>query len=607
MRNAALVFSALSLGAISAWAASPDLRTLAEDSGYERTGRYDEVLRLCEGFAKSHPSQVRCQRFGQTPQGRPMVALVASADGLFEPEQSVQRGRPVVLAQGCIHAGEVDGKDAGFLFLRKVLAGEVLPGILSKLTFVFVPVFNVDGLERFGPNQRPNQRGPVETGWRVNSQNLNLNRDYTKADTDEMKAMLGLLGRFDPLLYVDLHVTDGADFQPDVAVQIEPRLGGSDTLRPFGVELSQRVLEELRKGGHQPLDFYPNFVKKDDPSSGFVAEVPPPRFSTGYWPRRNRFGVLVETHSWKPYPQRVKTTFDTLVALLRGIGDRGPLMQKAALDTDRADAKRPVGSRYPLTYDNGPVPVSLSFPGYSYKLEPSAVSGSLRVSYDSSRPEVWKIPFFGQVVEKDPVKLPAAYYVPPEHAPWLSAKLKLHGLSFTSQSEPVTMPCTSYRIRSRSFAETPFEGRHPVRVEGEWTRESCTLERGGLVVPVAQRAGGLLAQLLEPEAPDSFLHWGFFDAIFEQKEYLEDYVAEQVAEQMLAKDPSLRAEFTKLLKNPTFAASPTARLHFFVQRHPSYDRSFQRYPILRLDSPPPAGKQPIAAGSERYGLWQSGK
>ena len=174
MRNAALVFSALSLGAISAWAASPDLRTLAEDSGYERTGRYDEVLRLCEGFAKSHPNQVRCQRFGQTPQGRPMVALIASADGLFEPEQSVQKGRPVVLAQGCIHAGEVDGKDAGFLFLRKVLAGEVLPGILSKLTFVFVPVFNVDGHERFGPYQRPNQNGPIEMGWRVTAQNLNL-------------------------------------------------------------------------------------------------------------------------------------------------------------------------------------------------------------------------------------------------------------------------------------------------------------------------------------------------------------------------------------------------------------------------------------------------
>lgn len=533
-----------------------------------------------------------------------MMALVASADGLFEPEQNVQQGRPVVLAQGCIHAGEVDGKDAGFLFLRKILGQEVLPGVLSKLTFVLVPVFNVDGHERFGQNQRPNQRGPVETGWRVNSQNLNLNRDYTKADTEEMKAMLGLLGRYDPLLYVDLHVTDGADFQPDVAVQIEPRLGGADGLRPLGRELSQRVLEELRRGGHQPLDFYPSFVKKDDPASGFVAEVPPPRFSTGYWPRRNRFGVLVETHSWKTYPQRVKTTYDTLVALVRGIAERGAQLQKAALEADRLDARRTPGSRYPLTYENGPVPVEVRFPGYAYKLEPSAVSGALRISYDPSRPAEWKIPFYASVVEKNPVKLPAAYYVPPEHAPWLAAKLTLHRLSFTTQSESVTMPsCTSYRIRSRTFAEVPFEGRHPVRVEGEWTRESCTLERGGLLVPVAQRAGGLAAQLLEPDAPDSFLHWGFFHSIFEQKEYLEDYVAEQVAEQQLAKDAGLRAEFSKLLQNPAFAASPAQRLHFFVQRHPSYDRSFQRYPILRLESLPPAGKQPVAAGSERYGLW----
>jgi hypothetical protein len=578
-----------------------DLRTVAEQSGFSRTGRYDEVVSLCERFAQTFPSQVRCQRFGVTPQGRPMLALVASTDGTFEPESIRRQARPVVLVQGCVHAGEVDGKDAGLWLLRSLLTGEVLPGLLSKLTLVFVPVFNVDGHERFAAHQRPNQNGPVETGWRVNAQNLNLNRDFAKAETTELQAMLGLLGRFDPLLYVDLHVTDGADFQPDLAVQIEPRLGGPAPLRAIGSELSQRVLDELRRGGHLPLDFYPSFIKKDDPSSGFVAEVPPPRFSTGYWSRKNRFAVLVETHSWKPYPQRVKTTYDALVALLRGVGERGTVWQKAALDTDRTDEKRPPGSVYPLVYDTGPTPVELRFPGYAYKLEPSRVSGGLRTSYDPTRPEVWKIPFFPTVVEKHPIKLPAAYVVPPEHAGWLTAKLRVHGLTYSTLSEPLSGPCSVYRVRNRTFGEAPYEGRQTVRVEGEWHRESCSMAPGGLLIPVAQRGGGLVAQLLEPEGPDSLLQWGFFNAIFEQKEYLEDYVAEQVAEQLLASDGELRRQFAKLLEQPAFASSPAARLAFFAARHPSHDRSLNRYPILRLDSLPPAGSKPVATGGDRYG------
>jgi hypothetical protein len=580
---------------------SSDLRTVAEQSGYVRTGRYDEVVSLCERFAKTFPAQVRCQRFGVTPQGRPMLALVASADGTFEPEEIRRKNRPVVLAQGCIHAGEVDGKDAGLWFLRSLLSGEALPGALAKLTFVLVPVFNVDGHERFSANQRPNQRGPVETGWRVGAHNLNLNRDYTKAESPEMQAMLGLLGRFDPLLYIDLHVTDGADFQPDVAVQIEPRLGGPAPLRAIGSELSQRVLDELRHGGHLPLDFYPSFVKKDDPASGFVAEVPPPRFSTGYWSRRNRFAVLVETHSWKPFERRVKTTYDSLLALTRGIAERGAGWLKTAQDADRSDEKRVSGSVYPLTYDTGPTPVELRFPGYAYKLEPSPVSGGLRVSYDPSRPEIWKIPFFPTVVEKHPIKLPTSYVVPPEHASWLSAKLRLHGLSYSLLSEPLQTSCSVYRARNRTFGEAPYEGRHTVTVEGEWHRETCTLAPGGLTVPVAQRGGGLVAQLLEPEAPDSLLHWGFFSAIFEQKEYLEDYIAEQVAEQLLASDAGLRKEFSKLLGNPAFASNPAARLRFFAERHPSYDRSYNRYPVMRVDGPLPAGAKPVAGAQERFG------
>ena len=563
------------------------LLTLAEQGGYSRTGRYDEVVRLCADFARRFPAQVRCQRFGTTPAQRPMLALVASADGVLDPAAAQKAGRPVVLAQGGIHAGEVDGKDAGFVLLRRMLAERALPGVLAQLTFVFVPIFNVDGHERFGPHQRPNQAGPLESGWRTTAQNLNLNRDYSKAEAPEMQAMLQLLRDWDPLLYVDLHVTDGADFQPDVAIEIEPRHGGPSELRLIGTELTRRCLQRLSGEGIQALDFYPSFRKQDDPSSGFAADVAPPRFSTGYWPLRNRLAALVEAHSWKPYPRRVRTTVAVLSALLTEVAAGGKSWLVTAHAADAADQKLP-GSSLPLRYEAAGPPTTLSFPGYAYTVEPSPVSGTLRVRYDPRRPTVWEVPFVGQVVPQAVITVPqAGYLIPPELAELVGAKLRLHDLAFRPLVTPVpATPVQVFRATSRTFRPEPYEGRQTVQVEGSWQADRLPLPAGALFVPVAQRGGRLLVHLLEPTAPDSLLAWGFFNAIFEQKEYMEDYVTEAVAEQQLAHNPTLRAEFLAKLREPAFARDPAQRLHFFYQRHPSFDSQQNRYPIYRLDQPP---------------------
>ncbi len=575
------------VGAAESRPAAPGLITVAEHSGYRHTGRYDEVVRLCAEFARRYPQKIRCQRFGTTPGGRPLLALVASADGVLDPASARKAGRPVVLAQGGIHAGEVDGKDAGFLLLRQVLGEGALPGVLAQLTFVFVPIFNVDGHERFGPYQRPNQAGPEETGWRTNAQNINLNRDYSKAETPEMQALLPLLHAWDPLLYIDLHVTDGADFQPDVAVDIEPRHGGPAALRTIGGELTCRCLQQLNGQGILTLDFYPSFRKQDDPSSGFVADVAPARFSTGYWPLRNRFAALVEAHSWKPYPRRVHTMVSVLSALLGEVAAHGPRWRKVVQAADVDDQRLP-GSMLPLRYEAGGTPTPLRFPGYAYTIEPSPISGALRVRYDPRRPELWDIPYFGQLTPQNVVTVPqAGYLIPPEQAALVGAKLRLHDLTFRTLVTPVSaLPVKVFRATSRSFRPEPYEGRQPVQVEGAWHDERQPLPAGSLFVPVAQRGGRLVVHLLEPTGPDSLLSWGFFNAIFEQKEYMEDYVTEAIAEQQLAQDPKLRAEFLTRLRDPAFARDPAQRLNFFYQRHPSFDRQQNRYPIYRLDQAP---------------------
>lgn len=347
----ALCLSVL-LACIAPATADDSLVTVAERSGFVRTGRYEEVIALCEAFARRYPDAVRCETFGITPEGRPMKLLVVTRTGAFTPQAARERGLPVTLVQGGIHAGEIDGKDAGFLALREALEGSAARGALERQVLLFVPVFNVDGHERFKAWNRPNQRGPEEMGWRVTAQNYNLNRDYAKADAPEMQAMLALVNAWDPLVTVDLHATDGAQFEHDVSIQVEPAYSGDEALRKAGIALRQRTMDALRRQGSLPLPFYPSFVRADDPASGFEDGVAPPRFSTGYFPLRNRLAMLVETHSWKPYPVRVRITRNTVLAVLEQVAREGGRWRELAHAAD-GRAARLAGTQVPLEYRAG--------------------------------------------------------------------------------------------------------------------------------------------------------------------------------------------------------------------------------------------------------------
>src|SRR5499427_6171535 len=320
------------------------LATIAEQSGFRQTGRSDEVTRLCGAFAATWPDAVHHIEFGRSAEGRTMRALLVS--------RGEMRTLPMLMLQGGIHPGESDGKDAGFIALREFLSGSAAPGVLERVAILFVPAFNIDGHERFGRWNRPNQNGPVETGWRTTAHNLNLNRDYTKADSPEMRALLELIRNWDPLVCADLHVTDGADFQPDVSLQVEPLNQGDPHLQAAGRELRDALVAKLAVQGSMPLPFYPDFAVTDDPSSGFLLTVYSPRFSIGYFPQRNRFTVLVETHSWKDYATRVRVTRNTIVALAQLVAEHGMAWRELVRKADAA-AARLGGTEIVLDYSSG--------------------------------------------------------------------------------------------------------------------------------------------------------------------------------------------------------------------------------------------------------------
>jgi len=562
------------------------LTTVSERSGFVETGRYEEVVALCDAFARQYPKAVRCTTFGTTPEGRPMKALVASTSGALTPEQAQRRGLPVVLIQGGIHAGEIDGKDAGFLALREVLEGKAAADALDKLVWVFVPVFNVDGHERFGAWNRPNQRGPKEMGWRTTAQNYNLNRDYLKADTPEMQAMLQLVQRWDPLVTVDLHATNGAQFEHDISIQVEPVHAGDQGLREAGLALRTGVIDDLARQGSLPLPYYPSFVVQDDPTSGFEDGVPPPRFSHGYFLLRNRIAMLVETHSWKEYPVRVRITRHTVVSVLEHVARDGASWLSTAKQADIA-AARLGGRQEPLTYVAAPDARTVDFRGYAYTRTTSDVSGALMTRYDETTPQVWKVPLKDEIRPGIVVQAPGAgYLVPAAEASWVAAVLKTHGVEYRLLGKPWRGDAQVFRATKSSFGSASVETHQRLTVEGDWTRESRATSAGALFVPIAQPKARLLMALLEPRAPDSLLAWGRFNNAFERKEYMEDYVAEAVAREML-RDPAVKAEFERRLREDTaFADSPAARLEFFYRRHPSWDERYQLYPVLRLDTLP---------------------
>ena len=219
-----------------------DWRTPAEASDYRTTPDYAETMKYLDRVAAAAPGLVKIENFGKTGEGRELKIVIASKDGVFDPAAIHGSGRVILLVQNAIHAGEMDGKDACLALLRDIVINKSQIGLLDHAVFVFIPVYNIDGHERRSPYNRINQNGPEVMGWRGNGTNLNLNRDYMKADTPEARAFLKLFHRWLPDFFVDDHVTDGADFQYDVTYTID---AGPDVAPETAKWIRETVTPEL--------------------------------------------------------------------------------------------------------------------------------------------------------------------------------------------------------------------------------------------------------------------------------------------------------------------------------------------------------------------------
>jgi hypothetical protein len=562
-------------------AAPKDLLTTAESSSYRKTGTYAECVAFYRRLEKASPF-ARLTSIGKTAEGRDLYVFIVSKDRAFTPQSAQRTGKPVVLLQNGIHPGENGGKDASMMLLRDVLVTKRHAAWLDHVIILSIPVFNADGHEHVSPYNRINEQGPDEMGFRTAATRLNLNRDYIKADTPEMKAWLRMYNAWLPDLLIDNHVTDGADMQYDLLLSAQT---SPEVPVPLGGWVSQQYVPELfqrmERDGH--ITGWYGIPTTAQPGAKVSGSLFSPRYSTSYAGIQNRAGLLVETHSLKSFKTRTWSHYDVMKNSLDVVSATAAALRQAVKDSDGAVASTKPGDL-----------VSLEAKVDTSKTEPYTVRALQTEMYDGTaaggkvrrylaQPVNTPVLLSRELGSNLDVPAPKGYIVPVSQA-GLIELLRLHGIRMEVVTKERKEEFATYRLSQPRFAAQPFEGRFLVSgFQQKKARETHEIPAGSVYVPMEQRAARVAMHLLEPNAPDSLVRWGFFHGVFEQKEYFSDYIFEPIAEEMLANNPKLKQEFEAKLKEDSFAKNPRARLMWLFERSPFYESDKGRYPVVRVE------------------------
>ncbi len=520
---------------------------------------------------------IRIEQFGVSPEGRPIYAVIASKDGAaFDP------AKPVLMIQAGIHPGEIDGKDAGMMLLRDI-AFYGKDALLDRVNLILIPILSVDGHERASAYSRPNQRGPRIQGWRNTATNQNLNRDYLKLDQPEMRAVRGLILKYRPDLYVDVHVTDGMDYQYDVTYGFNGE-DGAFSRSPNSSAWLDSVFKPamnaaLEREGHIPGELVFG-MDDDDPKAGLNDGGLGERFSNGWGAAAHVPTILIENHSLKPHEQRVLGTYVFIEEALRMMADQGAALRAA---TERDKALRPAKILANFEQEDAPSSTRM-FKGIRYDMVDSAASGRKEIRWlGQPDPEPWALPYYSSQPTLT-LNRPAAYWIP-SYRNDIIERLKAHGIEMETMAAPRTVGVSMLRLIDPKLATRANEGHVQTSVETvEVEARDWIFPAGSVRVPTDQPLGDIVVLLLEPQSSESFFAWGMFPEVLSRVEYIEPYAIAPLADRMLAADPALKAEFeAKLAAEPDFAADPHARLAWFYQRTPFYDDRYLLYPVGRED------------------------
>lgn len=557
---------------------APRFPTPFELSQGEETATYLQVVDFYIQLAKQFP-EINIQTVGQTDSGYPLHIVTYNAEGNFN-FQKIADQKTILLINNGIHPGESDGIDATMLLYRDLAIGKIHPPTHTIL--VTIPVYNIGGALNRNHTTRVNQNGPKSYGFRGNTLNYDLNRDFIKADTKNSRTFAQIFHLVRPNVFIDTHVSNGADYQYTLTHLFTQhnKLGGE-----LGAYLDQDMLPALEKSlksENWDITPYVNVYNKA-PEKGFSQFMDHPRYSTGYTTLWNTLGMMIETHMLKPYAQRVAGTYEFLKAMLK-ITDKDS--QKIEQLGEKARTRHQNWIYYPIKWELDTTKTTIrEFKGYKADTLISEVTGFDRLSYDRERPFSKEIEYKNQYAPVDSIKIPEAYIL---KKGWNSVLelLELNKIHYETLQNDTTLTVESYRIKGYQTLDFPYEG-HYLHYDTKIIKDTVNLlfSQGDHVIPTDQEGIRYLLETLEPSAVDSFFNWNFFDSILQRKEGFSPYVFEDIAAEMLENDERLRNDFNARKNNDLeFAADGYAQLDWLYQKSEFYEPAHMQYPVYRIPS-----------------------
>ncbi len=544
------------------------------DSTKNQTPTYREVIEYWESLSKAS-DMVEIEEFGMTDKGLPLhLVHLGSATSN---KDLAQREKPLLLINNAIHPGEPDGVDACMLVAYDLLRSN--SALLREVDIRIIPIYNIGGALNRNSFSRANQNGPAEYGFRGNAQNLDLNRDFVKLDSRNAFSFAELIDRLDPDFYVETHVSNGADYSYVMTYLASQEDKLDEPLGDFmRFKMTGNMLANMANAGFEMVP-YVN-VHGVPPDEGYSTFYDSPRYSTGLLSLIQTPGYITETHMLKPYGKRVESTRQFIHSTIKLLSDNGTdlLSSREQARQHVAEATR-VNLDWEVDHERAD---SIGFRGYEAKYKQSPVSGAQRLYYDRESPWSAVIPFYAYMNPTNSVNYPKAYLLKRGYV-HVEERLAAHGVVVEELREDTVLHVEVYHIDTFSTGSQPYEGHyghHNTRVNRD--TQEISFQRGDLIVGLNDHRKRLIAELLEPEAPDSYFNWNYFDAILQQKEWYSPYVFEDKALDILESDPEKKKEFDRLLEREEFANSPRARIHWVYTHSDHYEPEHLRYPVFRI-------------------------
>ena len=551
--------------------------TKFEQTQGRQTPTYQEAVEWWRKADAASP-YIQMKEAGPSDAGYPLHLVLVSSDKDFSITSIKKKKKSIILVNNGIHPGEPDGIDASMLLLKNILAGGgKLP---TNVVLAIIPVYNIGGALNRSEYYRVDQNGPEEFGFRGNSQNLDLNRDFIKCDSKEATSFQKIFQELDPDVFIDNHVSNGADYQHVMTLLTTQhnKLGGE--LGTYINKTFEPALYAAMKTKNWDLVPYVNH-SGETPDKGWAEYWDSPRYSSGYAAQWQCFGFVPETHMLKPYDQRVNATRDLMQCFVEFVAAHsGEIWQIR----EKARAALAYQSSFPLAWKwDRSKSVSIAFKGFEAGHRPSLISGQDRLYYDRARPFTKDVPFYNNYIDTLSITKPRAYVIP--QGWWkVIERLQTNKVKMTRLGRDTLMEVEWYNIESTTASPRAYEGHHlNTNTKVSTTKSKVSFRKGDYLIQMNQAANRFLMETLEPQAEDSYFSWNFFDPILGQKEGYSDYVFEETAASYLKANPDIQIRLNaRKASDSSFAKNGRAQLNFVYQNSPYFEPAYMRYPVYRV-------------------------